>query len=184
MAVVGRVLRIGAVAGMALGLGGCLAVPEGITPVTGFDAERYAGTWYEIARFDYVFERGLRNVTATYSLNPDGSVRVFNRGVDENTCVPREREGSARFIGAQDVASLSVSFFGNIGAGYHVFYLDSRYQTALVSGSSRDYLWILSRTPTVDDGTLSRLLSTAEDAGFNLDELIMVDQSASCTPRA
>ncbi|MCW5718402.1 MAG: lipocalin family protein [Bauldia sp.] len=184
MAVAGRVLRIGAVAGMALALGGCLAVPDGITPVTGFEAERYTGTWYEIARFDYVFERGLRNVRATYSLNEDGTVRVFNHGVDEDTCVPREREGSARFIGSPDVASLAVSFFGNIGAGYHVFYLDSRYQTALVSGSSRDYLWILSRTPTIDDGTLSRLLSTAEDAGFDLDALIMVDQSATCTPRA
>ncbi|MGV8839611.1 MAG: lipocalin family protein [Bauldia sp.] len=183
MPVAAHTVRIAAIAGLAFGLAGCLAVPEGVTPVTGFEAERYAGTWYEIARFDYVFERGLRNVRATYTLNEDGTVRVLNQGVDEDTCVPRQREGSARFIGSPDVASLAVTFFGDFGAGYHVFALDDGYRTALVSGSSRDYLWILARTPTLDDATLGRLIETAAAAGFPVEELIMVDQSAACTPR-
>lgn len=159
-------------------LAGCtVSVPEGISPVRGFEVERYAGRWYEIARFDFVFERGLDNVTATYELNADGTVRVINRGYEEGTCRLREREGRAEFTGPMDVASLAVSFFGPFAGGYHVFILDENYRYAVVTGSDRGFLWILSRTPEMDQRTLDRILSQAAAAGFDVSQLVFVDQT-------
>lgn len=118
-------------------------VPAGIEPVTGFDAARYMGQWFEIARLDHRFERGMTDVTATYSLNDDGTVKVVNRGLKNGAW--ESIEGTARFRGAPDVASLAVSFFPVIAGGYHVFALDEGYRWALVSGPDRGYLWLLAR---------------------------------------
>ena len=93
-----RRIGYGLAATFCLVLQGCTGIPEGIEPVTGFDQERYLGAWYEIARLDHSFERGLSEVTATYSTNPDGSIAVLNRGFDQEEGRWREAEGVARFV--------------------------------------------------------------------------------------
>lgn len=168
----------GLVVGLAaLVLAGCVGVPAGVTPVTGFDVDRYQGNWYEIARLDHRFERGLSNVTANYSLNEDGSVRVLNRGFNDATCTYEDREGRATFLGSPDVASLGVSFFANFQGGYHVIELEPNYRYAVVSGPDKSYFWILARDPQMNQATLSRIIAEAGANGYPIDELIMVDQS-------
>jgi apolipoprotein D and lipocalin family protein len=159
-------------------LTGCTGVPSGTEPVAGFDINRYKGTWYEIARLDHPFERGLTNVTATYTLLDDGTVGVLNRGFDSGECKWKETEGIARFQGDADVASLSVSFFGPFAGGYHVLELDKkRYAYALVAGPSRDYLWILARSPNLSSGKKNELINKARELDFPVDQLIMVDHA-------
>lgn len=169
-----RIVAFGA--GLAL-LAGCTGVPRGIEPVRGFDAQRYAGTWYEIARLDHRFERGLRNVSATYTLRDDGRVGVVNRGYDIEDCEWKSVDGSAKFREDPRTASLAVTFFWPFAGGYHVFALDERdYRWAIVSGPSREYLWILAREPVVSPALRADLVARAKAAGFAVDRLIMVDQ--------
>ncbi|NMT64820.1 lipocalin family protein [Marinobacter orientalis] len=158
-------------------LAGCTGVPDGIEPVSDLDVERYKGTWYEIARLDHSFEEGLSNVTADYSLQDDGSIRVINRGYSEEDGKWEEAEGRAVFVDDEANGHLKVSFFGPFYASYVVFRLDQDYRFAYITGYDRDYVWFLSRTPTVDDETLAEFKKTAEARGFDLDELIIVDQS-------
>ena len=159
---------------LLLGLAGCTGIPAGLEPVTGFEPERYMGEWYEVARLDHSFERGLTFVTATYTAQEDGSVEVVNRGFDEEDDEWEEAQGSATFQGPRDVASLSVVFFWPFYGGYHVLALDPDYQWSLVCGPSRDYLWILSRTPQLSDDVRTTLVAKARAWGFRTDELIWV----------
>ncbi len=165
----------------ALTLAACTAVPEGVTPVSGFNADRYLGTWYEIARLDHSFERGLTNVTANYSYNDDGSIRVLNAGFDTRSCSYDEREGRATFVGDSSVASLAVSFFGPFAGGYHVIELAPDYSYAVVSGPTKDYFWILARSPNMAPALRDRIIADATANGYPTDELIIVDHSgATC----
>jgi len=161
-----------------LALAGCTSVPQGIEPVRNFDLTRYLGTWHEIARLDHAFERGLTQVTATYSLRDDGGIDVLNRGYDAAKQVWKEAEGRAYFTGEPQVASLKVSFFGPFYGGYHVFALDPDYRWALVSGPSRDYFWILARQPSLPPSTLESLIDTARQAGFDTRALIFPQTAA------
>jgi len=161
--------------GLVLLIAGCGAVPEGLQPVGGFDAERYLGRWYEIARLDHGFERGLTHVTADYRRLDGGRLEVVNRGYDPGKEAWREARGGARFRGSPDVASLEVSFFGPFYGGYHVLLLDPDYRYALVAGPSRDYLWILAREPQLDPAVRQRLSAAAAAWGFATDELIWVE---------
>ncbi|RBP75619.1 lipocalin family protein [Marinobacter nauticus] len=156
---------------------GCTGVPKGIEPVTGFDQQRYLGTWYEIARLDHSFEEGLSQVTAEYSLNNDGSIKVVNRGYNAEAGEWKEAEGRAVFVGDSNVGHLKVSFFGPFYASYVVFELDDQYTTAYITGYDRDYLWLMSRTPEVSDEVLEAFRARAEAEGFELGELIVVEQS-------
>jgi apolipoprotein D and lipocalin family protein len=151
---------------------GCTGIPEGIEPVTDFDQERYLGTWYEIARLDHSFERGLSEVTATYRANPDGSIAVLNRGFDQEEARWREAEGVARFVDSSTVAHLKVSFFGPFYGSYIVFELGENYEHAFVSGFNREYLWLLSRSPQVSDTLRNEFLETITKLGFALDDLV------------
>ncbi|PHQ16238.1 lipocalin family protein [Marinobacter profundi] len=162
---------------LMLALAGCTGIPDRIEPVTGFDAERYLGTWYEIARLDHSFERGLSQVTAEYTLNDDGSIRVINRGYDAEAGEWNEAEGRAVFVGDRDVGHLKVSFFGPFYASYVVFELDDDYSTAYITGYKRDYLWLMSRTPVVSEEVLEAFKARAVAEGFELRELIVVEQS-------
>jgi apolipoprotein D and lipocalin family protein len=157
-------------------LAGCLAVevPPGIEPVTGFQAERYMGRWYEIARLDHRFERGMEQVTAEYALQPDGTVEVVNRGYRKDKDEWSEARGKARFLGSPDVAALKVSFFGPFYGGYNVVDLDPGYQHALIAGPDRSYLWILSRTPDPPAATVERLVAKAAALGFDTGALVYV----------
>ncbi|BFN12465.1 MULTISPECIES: lipocalin family protein [Marinobacter] len=154
---------------------GCTGVPKGIEPVTGFDQQRYLGTWYEIARLDHSFEEGLSQVTAEYSLNNDGSIKVVNRGYNAEAGEWKEAEGRAVFVGDSNVGHLKVSFFGPFYASYVVFELDDQYTTAYITGYDRDYLWLMSRTPEVSDEVLAAFRARAEAKGFELKELILVE---------
>lgn len=160
-------------------LPGCTGAPEGVSPVTGFELQKYLGTWYEIARLDHRFERGLSNVTAQYSMRSDGGVKVVNRGFNAESGEWEEAVGKAYFAGDSDVGQLKVSFFGPFYGGYNIISLDRQaYQFSLVAGPSRDYLWLLSRTPQMDSATIEELVRTAADLGFATADLIFVDHGA------
>lgn len=165
--------------GLAISISGCsTAPPEGLTSVTPFDVNRYLGKWYEIARLDHSFERGLTDVSATYSLKSDGSLEVINRGFNTKKDEWKSATGRALFTGSPNQASLKVSFFGPFYGGYHVLALDQTgYQWALVAGPDRDYLWILARTKTLSPDIRDQLISEAKKMGFATDKLIWVEQS-------
>ncbi len=164
-------------AGAAAAVSGCaVSVPKGITPVSGFDAKRYMGTWYELARIDHRFEKGLSETSAHYNLNADGSVTVINRGYNAAKQKWRESEGKARFLGEPDVAALKVSFFGPFYGGYNVVALDDDYQTALVVGGSLDYFWLLSRSKRISERKFRKLLETAQAMGVDLSRVVVVAQ--------
>ena len=158
---------------------GCVGTPDGVRPVQGFELDRYLGTWYEIARLDHSFERGLSNVTANYSLREDGGVRVINRGFDTAKGEWDEAEGRAYFVEEDDKGFLKVSFFGPFYGGYNIIALDkAAYQYALVCGPSRSYLWILAREPQLDPAVIEALVGRARELGFATEDLIMVDQTS------
>ncbi|OGA61337.1 MAG: lipocalin [Burkholderiales bacterium RIFCSPHIGHO2_01_FULL_64_960] len=159
-----------------LALSGCSSTrpPEGITPVTPFDLARYEGRWYEVARLDHSFERGMTDVSATYQRQADGSVRVLNRGFDTGKKDWRQAEGKALFTGDANTASLKVSFFGPFYGGYHVAALDADYQWALVVGPDRSYCWILSRTRRLPPGVREQLIARASALGIDTQALIWV----------
>ena len=150
--------------------------PKGVQPISGFDASRYLGKWYEVARLENRFERGLEQVTATYGARSDGGISVVNRGYDPVKKRWNESDGKAYFTGDPSTAALKVSFFGPFYGGYNVIALDREYRHALVCGPDRDYLWILSRTPTISDEMKQQMLAIATREGFEVNKLIWVKQ--------
>ena len=164
---------LGLLAGLLLG--GCVGIPQGVEPVTGFELERYLGTWYEIARLDHPFERGLERVTATYTQRQEGGIRVVNRGYHPASGDWREATGKAFLVAGKDVGRLKVSFFGPFYGGYNIIALDhTDYRWAMVCGPSRDYLWILAREPTLAEPFYADLVDQAGQLGFATAELIQV----------
>jgi apolipoprotein D and lipocalin family protein len=157
-------------------LSACVSIPDGVKPIDNFQLDRYVGKWYEIARLDHRFERNLEQVTASYSLNNDGSVRVLNRGFNTAKQQWQEVEGKAKFVDSPQVGRLKVSFFGPFYGGYNIVELDKNYQYALIVGNDRDYLWILSRTPRLAAKTQAQLIQRAKALGFATDKLILVKQ--------
>ena len=156
-------------------LSGCVNVPENITPVDNFNIERYQGNWYEIARLDHSFERGLTSVSAEYSLRSDGGLRVVNRGYSKKENKWKEVEGKGYFVDRKDRGFLKVSFFGPFYGSYVVFDLDrENYSYALVCGPDKSYFWLLARSPKIDDHLKKRLVDKATHLGFDTDKLIYV----------
>ncbi|MBV8875029.1 MAG: lipocalin family protein [Metakosakonia sp.] len=151
--------------------------PSGVTVVDNFDAQRYLGRWYEIARFDHRFERGLEKVTATYSTMDDGGIQVINKGYNPERGMWQQSVGKAYFTGDTRKAALKVSFFGPFYGGYNVIALDKDYRYALVCGPDRDYLWILSRTPTLPDAVKKQLVDIAAREGFAVEKLLWINQT-------
>ena len=164
---------------LVMGLAACsTAPPEGITAVTPFDIARYEGQWFEVARLDHSFERGMSDVSARYSIQADGSVQVINRGFDAKKNDWKEAIGRAVFTGDPQTASLKVSFFGPFYGGYHVAALDQEnYQWALVVGPDRDYMWILARDKQLKPEVRAQLLTQAKTMGLAVDKLIWVTQT-------
>ena len=158
---------------LTLLLGGCLGMPEDVTPVQNFELDRYLGKWYEIARLDHSFEKGLIAVTADYALREDGGVKVTNRGFSPQDGEWQEAEGKAFFVDDPAEGYLKVSFFGPFYGSYVIFDLDEEeYQYAFISGPDASYLWFLSRTPNVDERLMRRFIEQAERAGFDTEQLI------------
>jgi apolipoprotein D and lipocalin family protein len=161
-------------------LSGCVHVPKGVEPVQNFSADRYLGKWYEIARLDHSFERGLSRVTAEYSEREDGGIRVLNSGYSEAKQKWKSAEGKAFFVHKKDEGFLKVSFFGPFYGSYVVLDLDkANYQYSMVCGPTRSYLWILARAPKIDPEVKKKLIARAEELGFDTSKLIMVDQDLS-----
>ena len=167
---------------LALATGCTSGLPKGIEPVGDFDADRYLGTWYEIARLDHRFERGLQAVSATYARGEDDTLEVVNRGWNVEDAEWQVADGRARFAESADTGWLEVSFFGPFYGTYAVFELDEDYRYAYVTGNDRDYLWFLSRTPEVSESELDAFRERARQEGFDLGELIVVDQNAAPVP--
>ncbi len=164
----------------ALILAGCTGLPAGVEPVRPFDAQRYLGTWYEIARLDHAFERGLEQVSATYTAREDGGIRVLNKGYAAADGEWKQAEGKAYLMGDGQAGYLKVSFFGPFYGAYGVFGLDQQdYQYAFVSGYSTDYLWLLARTPTVSPAVIDAFKREAAARGFPVGQLIFVRQQGS-----
>ncbi|WP_318506246.1 lipocalin family protein [Photobacterium leiognathi] len=158
-------------------LNGCTTgKPETITPVSPFELNKYLGTWYEIARLDHSFERNLDKVSATYSMNADGSVKVINKGFNTQTQQWKEAVGKAKFVKTQDVGYLKVSFFGPFYGSYIIFYLEPDYSTALISSYNYEYLWLLSRQKQLTNEQLQKYLTIAQPAGFDTSNLIFPAQ--------
>ena len=174
-----RLLPIIATAAAALLVVACSSPtpPSGVTVVDNFDAQRYLGRWYEIARFDHRFERGLEKVTATYSTMDDGGIQVINKGYNPARGMWQQSVGKAYFTGDTRKAALKVSFFGPFYGGYNVIALDKDYRYALVCGPDRDYLWILSRTPTLPDAVKKQLVDIAAREGFAVEKLLWINQT-------
>lgn len=154
-------------------LSACTGIPKGVKPVNGFELNRYLGVWYEIARLDHRFERGLIDIRAEYSLNADGDVKVLNSGYDSLQGKRQYAVGKAHFVDRPDIGQLEVSFLGPFYGSYNIIDLDkTAYSYALISGPNHCYLWILSRSRELDKQILQKLISEAEAAGFETDKLI------------
>lgn len=141
-----------------------------------FDLNRYLGTWYEVARFDHCFERGMDNTMAQYILQDDGTVAVINSGWKNGKF--QIAEGKAKYPDPDGKpGGLKVSFFLFFYSEYNIMMVDENYQMSLVGSKKDNYLWILSRTPEPDPVLLDIMLKEAEDRGFDIAQLIWVDQS-------
>ncbi len=158
-------------------ISGCVNIPENVSPVTGFDIDQYLGTWYEIARLDHSFERGLERVTAEYSLRDDGGIKVVNRGLDPQKNRWKEAIGKAYFVGDSTLGSLKVSFWGPFYSSYNIIDLDKKkYSYSMVCGPNKSYLWILAREPHLEETLKSELIKKAKDLGFETEKMIHVTQ--------
>ncbi|MDD2760406.1 MAG: lipocalin family protein [Methylomonas sp.] len=158
---------------LAVSLSACTGIPEGVRPVSGFELQRYLGTWHEIARLDHSFERGLIAVTADYSLRDDGGVRVINSGYDVAEKRRRSAEGRAYFLETPDMGRLKVAFFWPFYGAYNIVALDKDdYRYVMIAGNTKDYLWILARSPVLEDQILQTLVDQAKALGFPTEALI------------
>ena len=155
---------------------GCKSTSN-LNVVSGFDVSEYLGTWYEAARYPHRFEKGLSSVSAIYSLNENGTIKVSNRGFNDKKQAWEDIEGVAKFKGTSDMGWLKVSFFKPFYASYKIIYLDDAYSKAIVTGPSYGYLWILVRNPSLPEEELSELIEKAKKLGFDPEKLILVDQS-------
>ena len=158
-------------AALAAAVAGCVSGPKvDNAPVVALDLNRYLGEWYEIARFDHSFERGIERAKAVYTLNEDGTIKVVNSGIKDGK--PKKAVGKGKRTNTP--ALLRVSFFGPFYADYRVMMIDADYTYALVGSGGADYLWILSRTPTLADDAKSALLVEARRRGYDTSKLIWV----------
>jgi len=145
--------------------------------VQSFDLDRYLGTWYEIARYPHSFEKNLQGVTATYSIRKDGKIKVLNQGYKGGLDGPKdEAVGKAKPNRNGKPGQLRVSFFWIFYGDYFVMELGKGYQWALVGSKSDNFLWILSRTPKLDEELYQSILDKAINRGYNLTDLQKVDQ--------
>lgn len=162
----------------------CMGVPDNVKVVDSVDANQYLGTWYEIARLDHSFERGLVNVSATYSLREDGGIKIINRGINPETKKWKEAEGKAYFVDPKNAdgsytGRLKVSFFWPLYGAYNIIELDKPYYNyVMLCGPDKSYFWILSRTPQLPYPIKQHLIAKAKELGFATDKLIYVTQSA------
>lgn len=177
-----KILIVAFSLGLIALLNSCASIPEKAKAVKNFNVGEYLGTWYEIARFDFRFERDLDNVSAQYSLNENGNVIVLNSGYNYKKQEWKKAEGLAKFRGDKDTAKLKVSFFGPFYSGYNVVALDENYRYALIAGKNLDYLWILSRTKNIPEEVKTNYLEIAGQIGYDTSKLIWVKHDRNDNP--
>lgn len=164
-----------------LGLNGCHAAQDNNTKtidnstVPVFDVRRFMGQWYEIARYEHRFEKGMTHVTATYSLQEDGSIKVKNEGYKNGK--HKEIEGRAKQPDPADPGKLKVSFFLWFYSDYYVLDIDPDYRYVLIGSSSDKYLWIMSRDKTLSKEKQAELLDKLRVRGYDTEKLLFVDQN-------
>lgn len=145
--------------------------------ITVFDLDRYLGKWYEVARYDHVFERDLVATTAEYSIRKDGKIRVLNSGhlnTPDGDYV--ESVGKAKPNENEKPGQLRVSFFGPFYSDYYILDLAPDYSYSVVGSSSPKYLWILSRTPQLSDDVKNQILTNLKQRGYDTTKLLWVEQ--------
>lgn len=141
------------------------------------ELSRYLGTWYEIASYPQSFQRGCTGTSATYSLKADGEIQVVNRCHKGSLDGPEDvATGRARVTDPSTNAKLEVSFFGPFWGAYWVIALGEAYEYAVVGHPSRDYLWILSRTPTMNPSVYAAIISKLEADGYPLERVVKTTQ--------
>lgn len=171
------------VLGTLFSIAGCTGLPSRVQPVGHFRLARYLGRWYEIARIDHSFEKGLTHVQALYLPMDDGGVQVVNEGFDPHSRQWSKAMGRAYPMGGPREGRLKVAFFGPFYSSYNIIALDHRdYQWAMVCGPNHNYLWILSRSPRLNPSVKARLLDQARASGFEVDRLTWVEQSTQVPP--
>lgn len=172
-------IRFIAINSLLLASGPAFSQPRGVEPVKEIELDKYLGKWYEIARLDFFFERGLINTTAEYSRKKNGMIKVVNRGYKAQREKWKEARGKARFRSDETNGALEVSFFGPFYAEYNIISIDDDYKYALVLGDTPEYMWILSREKTIPAAIKDKYLRIAGEAGVKIDELIWVEQNSS-----
>ena len=168
------------VSSLALAAGCASTLKVDNAPVAALDLSRYLGEWYEIARFDHSFERGVEQAKAKYSLKDDGTIEVVNSGIKNGKSKTAVGKGKT----TDTPGLLRVSFFGPFYADYRVMLIDKEYTRALVGSGSADYLWLLSRSPELSETAKSELLAEARRRGYDMDKLIWVRQGKDETTRS
>jgi lipocalin len=148
------------------------------TVVKELDLQKYLGTWYELARYNHRFERGLVGVSANYSIREDGKIKVLNSGYKNSLDGKFKQATGKAFIPDPEMepSKLKVSFFWNFYGDYFVLELEENYQWAIIGSSSDNYLWILSRTPQMDSDLYNELLEKIKLRGYDISQLIKVEQ--------
>jgi apolipoprotein D and lipocalin family protein len=148
---------------------------EPIPAVRNFDLNRYLGTWYEIARLPHSFENGLDRVSAVYTLQENGKISVLNKGFNTSKGEWKEANGKAYIPDTSAGALLKVSFFWIFYSDYKIIVLDTlNYSYAMVTSSSKEYLWILSRSPQLEESVYKELVRKAGEWGFDTSQLYKV----------
>ncbi len=147
-----------------------------IKPFKYFEKDKYLGKWYEIARYDFKYEKNMSHVTAKYSMNSNGTIRIENTGYDYGSGEKKTKIGKAKFAGPQNIGALKVSFFWPFYSGYNILAVDEEYKYSLVAGDNYDLLWILSRTPSMPENVVQNYLAIAENAGYDIEKLVWTKQ--------
>lgn len=161
---------------------GCSYKPSNVHGVSDFNPEKYMGVWYEIARFDFRFEKDLDNVSAVYTLNDKGDIEVLNSGYNYKKQQWEKAQGLAKSVAGKDIGELKVSFFGPFYSGYNVLSIEDNYSYGLVGGKDLDYLWILSREKQIPEQVKTAFLQKASSLGYDTTKLIWVKQDKSDNP--
>ena len=140
------------------------------------ELEKYLGKWYEIAHLPAKFQEGCNETTATYTLSKDGSISVLNQSTKNGKM--KQAKGKAKVVDKNSNAKLKVTFFWPFYGDYWIIKLGNDYDYAVVGTPNHKYLWILNRTPQMDDKLYSQLIEYVKSKGFDVNKLIKTLQKA------
>jgi apolipoprotein D and lipocalin family protein len=155
---------------------GCSTNYPPLKTVEKVEINSYLGTWYEIARYEHFFEKGCRDVRATYSLKEDGNIKVLNECIKEGKL---SQANGVAYATDESNSKLKVSFFRPFYGNYWILMLGEHYEYALIGDPSREYLWILSRKSTISEELKNTILEKLPSFGYTQDKLIWTEQKGA-----